>query len=228
MIGMTTKLAALELLRKRLLSSPDASLQGLGHLIDNQPEFCRMGALGTTLGDFAPVRLPANAPLGSSGANPYVELWKLIFNVFGGDGTTANPGLKPVLDKIRTLLDKLDAIAAAEDLDALKAMSGEVDTLNQIASDLNAILVAIKGDGTLANLGIVPRVVDLIGAHAQPAMVRPRVGGGSASRRASGPCATFCPSGAPGDSPASCGTRRWPAVTNASGRMRWAGCRAGR
>ncbi len=98
--------------------------------------------------------------------------------MFGGDGTTTNPGLKPVLDKIRTLLDKLDTIAAAEDLDALKAMSGEVDTLNQIATDLNAILVAIKGDGTLANLGIVPRVVDLIGAHAQPAMVRPRVGGG--------------------------------------------------
>ncbi|MGD7186812.1 hypothetical protein ACQCRI_21495 [Ralstonia pseudosolanacearum] len=178
MIGMTTKLAALELLRKRLLSSADANLQSLGHLIDTHPEFCRMGALGTALGDFSPVRLPADAPLGSSGANPYVELWKLVFNVFGGDGTTTNPGLKPVLDKIRTLLDKLDTIAAAEDLDALKAMSGEVDTLNQIATDLNAILVAIKGDGTLANLGIVPRVVDLIGAHAQPAMVRPRVGGG--------------------------------------------------
>lgn len=133
-----------------------------------------------------------------------------------------------MLDKIRTLLDKLDTIAAAEDLDALKAMSGEVDTLNQIATDLNAILVAIKGDGTLANLGIVPRVVDLIGAHAQPAMVRPRVGGGWAFRRASGPCATSCPSGAPANSPGSCGTPHRAAATTASGHTRWAGSRAGR
>ncbi|MHA6908833.1 hypothetical protein ACQUJS_10445 [Ralstonia pseudosolanacearum] len=49
MIGMTTKLAALELLRKRLLSSADANLPSLGHLIDTHPEFCRMGALGTAL-----------------------------------------------------------------------------------------------------------------------------------------------------------------------------------
>jgi hypothetical protein len=177
-IGMTTKFAALELLRKRLLSSADTTLQGFGHLIDTHPEYCRMGALGTAIGDFAPVRLPAG-PLGSSGGNPYVLLWKLVFNVFGGEETESNPGLKQVLDKIRNLLDRLDAIAAVEDLDGLKAMSGEVDTLNQIAIDLNAILVTIKGDGTLFNLGIVPRVVELIGARAQPAMVRPRPGGGT-------------------------------------------------
>lgn len=49
MIGMTTKLAALERLRKRLLSSADARLQRLGHLIDTHPEFRRMDALGTAL-----------------------------------------------------------------------------------------------------------------------------------------------------------------------------------
>lgn len=178
MIGMVTRLAALDLLHVRLQASGDARLRGFGQLIDTHPEFARTGALGTALGDFAPVRLPTGGPLGSAIPNPYVELWKLVFNVFGGDGTPANPGLKPVLDTIRNLLDRLDAVAADEDLDALQAMSGEVDTLNQIAIDLNAILVTIKGDGTLFNLGIVPRVVELIGAAAQPAIVRPRPGGG--------------------------------------------------
>jgi hypothetical protein len=179
MIGMTTKLAALDILRARLLTSATPALAALGHLLDTHPQYASMGALGTGMGDFAPVRLPSGGPLGSSGANPYVELWKLVFNVFGGDGTPANPGLKPVLDTIRDLLARLDAVAAAEDLDGLKAMSGEVDTLNQIATDLSAILVTIKGDGTLANLGIVPQVVSLIGARSQPAMVRPRPAGGA-------------------------------------------------
>ncbi|WP_275761172.1 hypothetical protein [Ralstonia pseudosolanacearum] len=51
MIGMTIKLAALERLRKRLLSSADTRLQRLGHLIDTHPECCRMGALGTALSE---------------------------------------------------------------------------------------------------------------------------------------------------------------------------------
>jgi hypothetical protein len=178
MIGMTTKLAALDLLKSRLLSSGDATLSGLGHLLDTNPEYGYMGAIGTAVGDFCPVRLPPDGPLGSSGANSYVELWKLLFNVFGGDGSDANPGLKPVLDTIRDLLDRLDAVAADEDLSGLQALSGEVDTLNTIAANLNAILITIKGDGTLFNLGIVPQVVDLIGARSQPAMVRPRVDGG--------------------------------------------------
>lgn len=179
MIGMATKLGALELLRKRLQASSDPTLASYGALLASQPEYAAFGALGTSLGDFVPVRVPPEGPLGSSGANPYVTLWKLLFKVYGGDETPANPGLKPVLDRIRNLLDRLDAVAATEDLDGLKAMSGEVDTLNQIATDLAAILVAIKGDGTVFNLGIVPEVVDLIGARSQPASVRPRVGGGA-------------------------------------------------
>jgi hypothetical protein len=171
-------MAALELLRKRLLASGGA-LADFGHLIDSQPEYARLGALGTSLGDFIPIRLPPEGPLGSSGANPYVELWRLLFKVFGGDETPTNPGLKPVLDRIRDLLDRLEAVAAVEDLDALKAMSGEVDTLNQIAVDLKAILIAIKGDGTLFNLGIVPEVVALIGARSTPNIVRPRPSGGA-------------------------------------------------
>ncbi|NRR29773.1 hypothetical protein HSX11_06205 [Oxalobacteraceae bacterium] len=179
MIGMSTKLAALSLLRQRLTTSPDPHLSSLGSLITSNAGYANFGALGTAIGDFAPVRLPASSTIGTPGANPYIALWKLVFNVFGGDETAANPGLKPVLDRVRDLLDRLDDVAAAEDLDALQAMSGEVDTLNQIAADLSAILITIKGDGTLANLGIVPDVADLIGSRMMPASVKPNVGGGA-------------------------------------------------
>ncbi|MHA6879147.1 hypothetical protein [Ralstonia pseudosolanacearum] len=54
MICMTIKLAALERLRKRLLSSADARLQRLGHLLDTHPECCRMGALGNALPEHDP------------------------------------------------------------------------------------------------------------------------------------------------------------------------------
>jgi hypothetical protein len=177
MIGMTTKLAALDLLRTRLLASAVTPLVEFGHLLEAQAPYASLGALGTAVGDFAPVRLPPSDTFGTAGPNPYVDLWKKMFNVFGGDETPANPGLKPVLDTIRDLLDRLDQVAADEDLDKLKSMAGEVDTLNQIAVNLSAILVLIKGDGSLTNLGIVPDIVDLIGARSRPAIVRPRPDG---------------------------------------------------
>jgi hypothetical protein len=170
-------LAAFEVLRKRLLAEADPTLSGLGHLIDAHPGYANFGALGPMIGDFSPVRVPAGGGIGSPGANPYVQVWKLLFNVFGGDETPENPGLKPVLDRIRNLLNQLDSIAAAEDLDALKGMAGEVDTLNQIAADLNAIITTIKGDGTLANLGIVPTFVSLISDISRPPIIRPRADG---------------------------------------------------
>jgi Putative neutral zinc metallopeptidase len=177
MVGIATKFAALEILRKRLSTSGDANLVALGQVIDDNPGYAYFGALGTSLGDFSPVRVPAGGTIGSPGSNPYVQIWKLIFNVFGGDGTDGNPGLKPVLDKIRGLLDKLDTIAAAEDLDALKEMQGDIDVINQIAADLTAIIITIKGDGTLSNLGIVPEFSSLIAEVSRPPIVRPRPDG---------------------------------------------------
>jgi len=177
MIGIVTKFAALDILRSRLSASPDPAHRTLGTLIDTHLAYAYFGALGTSYGDFSPVRLAETGVLGDPGANPYVLIWKLIFNIFGGDETSGNPGLKPVLDRIRNLLARLDTIAAAEDLSALQAMSSEVDTLNQIAADLNAVLIRIKGDGTLSNLGIVPTIGELIGNVSKPAIVKPRVDG---------------------------------------------------
>lgn len=177
MIGIATRLGALRILRQRLLASGDPKLIGFGQLIDAHAGWAHFGAIGPAFGDFLPVRVSGGV-IGAPGASPFVQIWKLLLNVFGGDGTSTNPGLKPVLDRIRNLLDRLDAIAAAEDLSALQDMAGEVDTLNQIAADLTAIITTIKGDGTLANLGIVPAIASLISDVSRPPIVRPRPDGG--------------------------------------------------
>lgn len=176
MIGIASRLSALRVLRKRLVSSGDPSLVNFGHLIDNHAGWAHYGALGPAWGDFGPTHVES-VVFGQPGVAPYAALWKRIFNIFGGDGTPTNPGLKPVLDRIRNLLARLEAIAAAEDLDALRSMSGEVDTINQIATDLTAIITTIKGDGTLANLGIVPELAQLISQANKPPIVRQRLDG---------------------------------------------------
>lgn len=128
MIGIATKFAALDTLKVRLSASADPKLVALSQLIDAHPGYAYFGALGTSYGDFLPVKAPPASASVSPGPNAYVQIWKLVFNVFGGDGSSANPGLKPVLDAIRDLLGRLDKIAANEDLDALKAMENQVNT----------------------------------------------------------------------------------------------------
>jgi hypothetical protein len=107
----------------------------------------------------------------------YAALWKRIFNIFGGDGSDANPGLKPILDEVRTLLDALDAIAAAEDLDALKGMESAIAQIGDIAQRLTAVVTAITGDGTLTNTGIVLEIANLIGSTNKPGIIRDRPDG---------------------------------------------------
>lgn len=176
MLGIATRLSALRALRNHLVGSPDANLSGFGNLIDNHPQWANFGALGPMWGDLCPTRVDM-VVFGQPGASPYAELWRRIFNIFGGDGSDANPGLKPVLDTIRNLLDQLDAIAAAEDLDALKGMADAVDTINGIAAKITAIITAIKGDGTLTNTGIVLDIAQLIGTSNKPAIVKERPDG---------------------------------------------------
>lgn len=176
MLGISTRIAGLVTLRNRLQASSDPAMVGFGQLIDAHPEWAHLGALGPAWGDFCPTHVDA-VVFGQPGVPGYAALWKRIFNVFGGDGTPENPGLKPVLDQIRTLLDQLDAIAAAEDLGALQGLAGAVDTLNTIAANLTTIVTTIKGDGTILNLGLVPEIAALIGNQNKPAIVKPRPDG---------------------------------------------------
>ncbi len=176
MLGITTRISGLMALRSRLLASADPAMVAHGQLIDAHPEWANLGAIGPAWGDLCPTHVDT-VVFGQPGVPGYAALWKRIFNVFGGDGSAANPGLKPVLDQIRTLLDQLDAIAAAEDLDALKGMQGSIDTINTIAANLTAIVTTIKGDGTLGNLGLVPEIASLISGPNKPAIVKPRPDG---------------------------------------------------
>ena len=178
MLGMPTKLVILSRVQKVFAGSGDPTLGNIAAVMAAQPAYANFGALGPAIGDFMPVQDRSGGVLGHPGTNPYVALWKLIFNVFEGDGTTDNPGLKPTLDGIRDLLNKVDAVAAAEDLNGLKALEGQLGKIHDILSALGAIVVKIKGDGTLSNLGILPDVQKLISQGNMPAIVRPLPGGG--------------------------------------------------
>ncbi|MFA6903619.1 MAG: hypothetical protein WC236_11100 [Gallionellaceae bacterium] len=176
MLGIATRISGLQALRNRLVSSGDPVLIDAGQLIDHHPEWANFGATGPGWGDLCPTHID-HVIFGQPGVSGYAAIWKKIFNIFGGDGSDSNPGLKPVLDQIRELLAQLDTIAAAEDLDALKGMTSAVDTINQIAAKLTAIITAIKGDGTLGNLGIVPDIANMIGGSNKPSIVKPRPDG---------------------------------------------------
>ncbi len=177
MTGIATKFTALSVLEKSLLASGDDELIKLGDLISTHSEYAHFGSLGDSIGDFSPVNVESVTNIGAPGANPYVGIWKLIFDVFGGDGTPDNPGLKPLLDRIRGLLSQLDIITAAEDLSALQELEGEVETINQISSDLTTVIAKIKGDGTLGDLGMVPLFQQFISDINKPAIVKPRADG---------------------------------------------------
>lgn len=176
MLGFATRLSALTCLKKYFDASSDPLLRAYGQLIANNKEWANFGAIGPLWGDFTPLRVGVLFA-GSPGINPYSDVWRKVLDIFGGDGSPANPGLQPVLASIRDLLDRLDAIAAAEDLDALKAMSGAVDTLDDISTNLSTIIVRIMGDGTITNTGIVLDIADLISKQNKPSIVKKRPDG---------------------------------------------------
>lgn len=177
MIGIATRLSMLKLLRNNLAASADPAMQNFATLIDQNPGWANFGALGPAFADVLPPRI-AVPIFGQPGTSGYAELWKRIFFVYGGDGTPAAPGLRAVLDRIRDLLSRLEQITADQDLDALQAMEGEVGALPEISTQLTDIINSIKGDGTLANIGLVGEFSNLISVACRPAIVRERVDGG--------------------------------------------------
>jgi hypothetical protein len=71
MIDIATKLVALQLPRKGLQSSATSHLFALGDLCDEHSELklVSLGALGTAIGNFSAVRVPATATFRSAAAN---------------------------------------------------------------------------------------------------------------------------------------------------------------
>jgi hypothetical protein len=154
MPGPPTQIQLLDLVKPHLLAAPEAELQRAGTAIDHEPGYAALGAIGPALADFIPSDL---TPGLIGGASPFVTLWRTIFAIAGGDGTPAAPGLFNVLERMTDFLDKVDAIAAAEDTGALKDMrdSGEIDTITQTAEELKTIVADIptKVSGIAAAIG---------------------------------------------------------------------------
>jgi hypothetical protein len=99
MIGMATKLGAMNPLREKLLGSPQPLLVALRNLIHANSKLANFGALGRAIDDVASARLPPGGAFASTVTNPCVGLRMLIFSVSGDDGTPGNPSLRPVLPR---------------------------------------------------------------------------------------------------------------------------------
>lgn len=98
--------------------------------------YAYLGAIGPALADFIPSDPP---PPGTLGGNQYLNIWKQAFGIVGDDMVVAT-GLSSVLSRMVAFLDKIEAIAAAEDLDALKAMEAELDVITETADALKDIV----------------------------------------------------------------------------------------
>lgn len=140
MPGIPTHFKILELTIKKLSASPSAPLRAIAKIMQDNPEYAYLGVIGPSLTDFIPSEPPPEGSL--SGGNQYINLWKQVFSVIG-DGMLVDNGLKSVLKRMIDFLDKVEPIAAAEDLGALSAMEDEVDTINQTAEQLKEIVEKI-------------------------------------------------------------------------------------
>lgn len=141
MPGIVTNFKLLDLVSDALSASPDATLQAVAGIINNNKGWAYFGAVGANLADF----IPATAPTpGKPSGNQYLELWKIVFSIAGGNGTEDNPGLFATLSRMNDFLDRVEDIALREDLDDLKAMESEIDTINEAAAELADIVADVQ------------------------------------------------------------------------------------
>ncbi len=129
MPGIPTHFKILELTIQKLKASNKPELLKIAQVMEKNRGFAFLGAIGPLLADF----LPAYK------ANSYLEVWQKIFLFVGGDGQ--NPGFYELMQKTRDYFDKVDAAIAAQDLDALKALDGDTQNMqNEIFPALTEIL----------------------------------------------------------------------------------------
>ena len=150
MLGIPTLFRIHELTIERLASSPDADLRAIAAAMRNYPEYSYLGAIGPTLADFIPS--PPRPEEWQTPSNWLVVIWKAIFEIVGGDGTPANPGLQKIYLGLQNLLQRLDAIADAEDLMALDAEnnSGSTGDLALLADALRRLVTRVSSPNGLA------------------------------------------------------------------------------
>lgn len=150
MPGIATHLRILDLTLERLAGSGDPALTALADVINANPGYAGLGAVGPAIADFMP---SGRAEDVNNDPNPYAFVWKNIFAILGGDEDRfpgSGLGLHKVLVDLRRILDELTAVADAEDCDRLEAIrDGEVpgvtlDAIESTAADFAAIVGALN------------------------------------------------------------------------------------
>lgn len=146
------------------LASGSAADQAKASILKKNSEFAHLGALGPDLLSFVPVdpaRLdeveastdPTSLPLATQLAlyrNPTMVAYAMMFRKI--------LDIWPILDELNAFLDTMDAIAAAEDLDALKAQKDASEAIKaQVAT-----LTSLSGDATTLKAQIETMIASAI------------------------------------------------------------------
>lgn len=143
MPGIATQFEILRLTLERMKASGDPNLVQIAQVMEDNPAFAHLGAIGPALGDFIPSDRP---PDPRNDPNPYALLWKQIFGIMGGEhGIYAN--LKGMTD----ILCKMEGIAYAEDVSAICEIkdSGEFEQIDQATTAFSNQILDIKNRAAL-------------------------------------------------------------------------------
>ena len=173
MPGIATNFVVLEQTIDRMAASGDAKLQEAAKILNKQPAYAYLGAVGPALADFIPSDPPPpNTP--STGGSPYTAIWMQILAITGGDGTANDPGMLTIIQTLRNFLNKIVPIAHAEDLGALQDLkdSGELDSVTTMADNLknlvDGLVLKVAAIGAGITAGMKPRVKDVAPGTATP------------------------------------------------------------
>lgn len=176
MPGMATHFGVLDLALARLAASTDPAALEAAAVMQAHSEYAALGAIGPAIADF----IPSDPPVGSGPATPqapYASLWTQVLAIAGGDGTPADPGALHVINELKRLLDKLDGIVAAEDLNDLKALQdsgdvGDIETLaEQLKTIVDSLLPRVAAIGAAITTGLRPAVNVPVGDPLPPPQV---------------------------------------------------------
>jgi predicted amidophosphoribosyltransferase len=170
MPGIPTHFVALDQVIARFTASADPQLNAIAQAMNQEPAYANLGAVGPAIGDFLPADPPALP--GSPSGTQYLRIWGSIFGVVGGDGTDSNPGLFAILKTMNGFLDQVTPIANDEDIEALKGFQGQIDVINQTASQLGSLVTSIPqvavGVASSIGTGLRPAVDAPPGAPVPP------------------------------------------------------------
>lgn len=147
MIGHATSFTVMRLVRDRLVAAGDPN--GLAAVIDANPQFAFLGALGPAIGDFLTPPFPSDPPF----PEDHKTVWRRIFHVVGRKDL---PGLLYVLRDLKELLDTVQVVADAEDCDALVDLrdDGVEDRINTVSTQFATSIAAVQTEA-LAIAGLI-------------------------------------------------------------------------